>query len=136
MSNRGKRIQKEIGNFLKSYQRKAQRGVEPNDRQYDRDMERKLKSMDPEALSELMHGELTFGVSGDIEDRWFAGEAVEGVDFRINDPITILRGLHAGKSGYVISLLRLQPEPEYLIELGLGMEDIKAFQSNLKAQTT
>jgi hypothetical protein len=52
----GKRqwIRDNLGAFLQQYQRKAQRGVEPNDRHYDRDLEAKLKRMKPEDLGRLM----------------------------------------------------------------------------------
>jgi hypothetical protein len=136
MSNRGKRIQKEIGTFLKSYERKAQRGVEPNDRHYDRDMEKKVKSLEPEVLNELMHGEFESGVPEDIEDRWFAGQYIDGIDFSLNESVTIVDGIHEGWAGCIITLLRLKPEPEYLVELGSGAGDIKAFQSKLKKKRT
>lgn len=51
---REKWIRANIGAFLQQYQRKAQRGVEPNDRQYDRNLEMRLKRMRPEDLSRLM----------------------------------------------------------------------------------
>ena len=42
---------------MRQYQRKAQGGVsEPNDRQYSRKVEQKLKRMRPEELDELLHG--------------------------------------------------------------------------------
>lgn len=52
----GKRgwIRDNLGTFLQQYQRKAQRGVEPNDRQYDRNLEAKLKRMKAEDLGRLM----------------------------------------------------------------------------------
>jgi hypothetical protein len=52
---REKWMRANIGNFLKHYQRKAQRGVEPNDRRYDRDFEATLKRMKPEELSQLIN---------------------------------------------------------------------------------
>lgn len=52
---RKKWMRANIGTFLQQYQRKAQRGVEPNDRHYDRDFEAKLKRMKPEELSHLMN---------------------------------------------------------------------------------
>ncbi len=63
---RKKWIRANIGTFLQQYQRKAQRGVEPNDRQYDRDLEGKLKRMKPEDLSRLM-SEDDDSEQGDIE---------------------------------------------------------------------
>ncbi len=48
----------QVGEFMRQYQRKAQRGMtEPNDRQYSRKLERKLKRMKPEELDELLHGD-------------------------------------------------------------------------------
>lgn len=46
----------QIGEFLRQYRRKAQRGIEPNDRQYSRKFEQKLKRMRPEELDELLNG--------------------------------------------------------------------------------
>jgi hypothetical protein len=40
--------------FVQCYGRKAQRGVEPNDRRYSRDVEKALKQMKPEALDSLL----------------------------------------------------------------------------------
>jgi hypothetical protein len=40
--------------FVQQYSRKAQRGVEPNDRRYDRDLEKALKQLKPEALDALI----------------------------------------------------------------------------------
>jgi len=46
-----------IGLFLQQYQRKAQRGGEPNDRQYDRKIERYIRRMKPEELDKVLNGE-------------------------------------------------------------------------------
>lgn len=43
--------------FAKQYARKAQRGRDPNDRQYDRDIELQVKRMKPEELNRLLYGE-------------------------------------------------------------------------------
>jgi hypothetical protein len=40
--------------FVQRYGRKAQRGVEPNDRRYSRDVEKALKQLKPEHLDSLM----------------------------------------------------------------------------------
>jgi hypothetical protein len=58
MSRRKQKMAAQIGEFVRQYQRKAQGGTnEPNDRQYSRKLERKLKRMKPEELDELLHGE-------------------------------------------------------------------------------
>jgi hypothetical protein len=50
--------------------------AEPNDRQYSRKIERKLKRMKPEAVDELLHGEETGGTESPLakkperEVRW------------------------------------------------------------------
>ena len=41
--------------FVQQYGRKAQRGVEPNDRRYSRDVEKALKQLKPDELDRLMH---------------------------------------------------------------------------------
>jgi hypothetical protein len=40
--------------FMQRYGRKAQRGVEPNDRRYNRDLERALKQLKSEVLDSLL----------------------------------------------------------------------------------
>ena len=56
MNKRKQKLAAKVGEFMRQYQRKAQRGVEPNDRQYSRKVEQKLKRMRPEELDELLHG--------------------------------------------------------------------------------
>lgn len=59
MANHGKRewLRKNMGTFLRQYQRKAHRGYDPNDRNYDRKVEQEVKRLPPEELSRLMSGE-------------------------------------------------------------------------------
>jgi hypothetical protein len=40
--------------FVKQYARKAQKGVEPNDRRYDRKTEERIRHMSPEDLDALL----------------------------------------------------------------------------------
>ncbi|MGZ6042872.1 MAG: hypothetical protein ACXWKW_11830 [Asticcacaulis sp.] len=40
--------------FVQQYARKAQKGVEPNDRRYDRELEKDIKRMRPDELDELL----------------------------------------------------------------------------------
>lgn len=49
-------VAREIGTFLRKYGRKAQRGQEPNDRDYDRAIERYIRKLKPEDLDVLING--------------------------------------------------------------------------------
>jgi hypothetical protein len=65
-------------------------------------------------------------------ERWFANDLPEGVAFEINHSVEIVSGPFRGKGGAVISLLGLEPEPRYLVELGSG-QDVEAWQRVLKS---
>lgn len=47
------RLAGELGRFMQQYARKAQ-AWEPNDRQYDRKLEKKMKRLPPSELSDLL----------------------------------------------------------------------------------
>jgi|tagenome__1003787_1003787.scaffolds.fasta_scaffold20988359_8 hypothetical protein len=58
LSKNGRRqLARDLGNFLRLYRRKAQKGVEPNDRLYDHQVERILQRLKPEELDTLLNGE-------------------------------------------------------------------------------
>ena len=88
--------------------------------------------MSPEELNDLMNEELEPDVPREIEERWFAGETILNIKFRLNDEVSIRQGIHTGKAGAIITLLRIKPEPEYLVELGTGEGEVKVFQSKLQ----
>jgi len=46
-----------MGTFVQQYARKAQKGKEPNDRQYDRGIEEVIRKLKPEELDVLLNGE-------------------------------------------------------------------------------
>lgn len=50
-------LAKQMGAFLQQYRRKAQKGVEPNDRHYDPAVERIIRRLSPEDLDVLLNGE-------------------------------------------------------------------------------
>ncbi|WP_431822922.1 hypothetical protein [Burkholderia sp. F1] len=50
------RLAAELGRFVQQYARKAQTS-EPNDRQYDRKLEKKMKQLSPSELSDLLSGD-------------------------------------------------------------------------------
>jgi hypothetical protein len=44
----------DVANFMRQYGRRRQKGAEPNDRRYDRELEASLKKLDPSKLDGLM----------------------------------------------------------------------------------
>jgi hypothetical protein len=57
MSRRTNRLSAELSAFAQQYRRKAQRGVEPNDRGYSREAEARMKRLPAEELSSLLNSE-------------------------------------------------------------------------------
>ncbi|RQT63792.1 hypothetical protein DF043_08600 [Burkholderia cepacia] len=55
--NRTSRLAGALGVFVKRYGRKAQKHLDPNDRCYDRDVERAMRRMSPGDLSALLAGD-------------------------------------------------------------------------------
>ena len=68
----------------------------------------------------------------DTVDRWMAGDLPTGVRFALNEPVEIRFGARRGTKGCVISLVGLEPEPRYLVELGSG-ENMEVRQFSLQA---
>jgi hypothetical protein len=66
----------------------------------------------------------------EIGRMWMSGEPIAGVTFALNDTVRVRIGGDAGQVGAVISVLSLDPEPKYLIELASG--DVELDQSNLE----
>lgn len=56
MSHRKSKLEADLGKFVQQYRRKAPRGKEPNDRRYDREVEKRAKALRPEELDELLRG--------------------------------------------------------------------------------
>ncbi len=47
----------EVANFVKAYGRRAQKGCEPNDRRYDREIRNKIKRLPPAEFDRLLRDE-------------------------------------------------------------------------------
>jgi hypothetical protein len=54
LDQRRARKSADLADFVRKYARKAQRGVEPNDRKYDVEVERAIKSIPPIELDRLL----------------------------------------------------------------------------------
>ena len=55
-SKKQEQLRSEVAAFMKQYRRKKGIGTDPNDRHYDRKLEKKLKKMKPEELDDLLNG--------------------------------------------------------------------------------
>src|SRR2546426_6208286 len=64
-------------------------------------------------------------------ESWMAGDLPAGVNFGQNAPVKIRFGPRQGAKGTVISLVGLEPEPRFLIELASG-EDGEELQCVLE----
>jgi len=53
-----RRLQVDLSVFVQKYGRKRYAGQDPNDRSYDREMEKRISKMTPEQLAELMEDEV------------------------------------------------------------------------------
>jgi hypothetical protein len=69
LSKKGrKELAKRASLFFQRYARRAQKNTEPNDRHYDRDVERVVRRLKPEDLDVLMNGENDERLNGPDED--------------------------------------------------------------------
>ena len=68
-----------------------------------------------------------------LGDRWLAGDAVPGVAFAHNQGVEVLTGARAQARGTIALLLRIEPEPVYLVALSDGRGDVRMRQSELRA---
>jgi len=91
MNKKKEKISREIGSFIRQYERKNYPGWDPNDRSYDRKMENKIKKMDPIELSEILTGDGS-GITAEIDEMWFSFKPIPGVQFMLNDSVEITKG--------------------------------------------
>jgi hypothetical protein len=67
----------------------------------------------------------------EVINAWMAGSSPAGVHFQLNAAVKVLEDCAPPGLGSVISLLALEPEPRYLVELGSG-HDVEVSQSALE----
>jgi len=67
----------------------------------------------------------------EANDYWFKFEPIEGVRFRLNDPVRIKSGEYKGQCGSVVSLKSVEPVI-YLVELGETGRDVDIEESVLE----
>jgi len=59
-------------------------------------------------------------INKEIEAKWNKSEPIKGIKYLLNDAIKIIKGKYEGEVGSVISLVELNPEPKYYVELSNG----------------
>ncbi len=69
--------------------------------------------------------------SQDIDQAFFDHTQIPGVVFECNDYVHIVGGPYSGKSGSLVTVIALEPEPEFILELESGF-DIEVRQSYIK----
>lgn len=69
----------------------------------------------------------------EVPDRWYSGEPIPGLCFRLNDSVEITAGPHAGEGAAVISVEAVAPEVLYLVELGSGKGDLVLPEAHLRS---
>ena len=52
----------------------------------------------------------------ELETLWITPEGMPGVSYRFSDLVRIKSGDYSGKTGEVISLISVEPEPVYMVE--------------------
>lgn len=55
---------------------------------------------------------------------------IPGVEFWHNDFVLVVAGPHAGATGSLVTVLALQPEPRFVLELEVG-GDVEVLQSEI-----
>ena len=73
------------------------------------------------------------GVPSEVTDRFYAGDRTSAVRFVINDTVCVKARPHVGRTGAVISIVSLDPEVTFLVELGTPpYGDLRIAQSDLE----
>lgn len=66
----------------------------------------------------------------DLRQTFLDPERIEGVEYQHNDYVRVIDGQYKGRTGLLISLEAIVPEPTFLVELEDG-GDVKVRQSQL-----
>ncbi len=72
---------------------------------------------------------------GDIGQRFVNHEPIHGVTFEHNDYVLVTAGENSGRRGSLVTVVEMDPEPVYLVEIEWG-GDVRIPQSQLKHADT
>ena len=65
-----------------------------------------------------------------LNEAFLSHTPIPGVAYEHNDFVLIVSGAHAGSKGSLVSLISLNPEPTFIMELESGL-DVEKKQSEL-----
>jgi hypothetical protein len=68
----------------------------------------------------------------ELESQWITTEGIPGVNCRFSDIVRIIVGEYSGQTGEVISLISVEPEPIYVVELPGNGKSVVLNQSGLE----
>ncbi|WP_041408890.1 hypothetical protein [Shewanella sp. MR-4] len=69
-------------------------------------------------------------IASELHNKWFGGELVSGVKFLLNDYVVVALGNHAGLSGSVVSIIKFEPNPLYILETEMN-GDVEVRESEI-----
>jgi hypothetical protein len=67
----------------------------------------------------------------DLGQAFLERTSIEGVRFFHDDYVRVIAGQHAGKTGNLVTVLNLDPEPRFVLELDSGL-DVEVVQSEIE----
>jgi hypothetical protein len=73
--------------------------------------------------------------TAELGQRFLNREPIPGVRFHHNDRVQITSGEHLGKIGWLVTVLQVDPEPKYILELESG-SNVHVLQSQLRDADT
>jgi len=66
----------------------------------------------------------------DLEQAFLNREPIDGVLYFHNDFVRVVAGPHGGTAGSLVTVLSLEPEPRFVLELESGF-DVEVLQSEI-----
>jgi hypothetical protein len=69
--------------------------------------------------------------SEDLAQAFLDRVSIPGITFWHNDYVRVVSGTHSGSAGSLVTVLSLQPEPRFVLELESGF-DVEVYQSEIE----
>jgi hypothetical protein len=57
-----------------------------------------------------------------LHNDWLGGARLAGVQFLVNDYVEVISGMHVGELGSVVSIIKFEPVPFYVVETEMGKD--------------